>query len=176
MSIADRIDSSIIPKRDSDANDTPLETRVVHYTDSSGVVSGKRRKEVKMYNGTGAPIVKGTVLLVHYTGLPATSPQVVVTATNTPTREVVVAVESVATAAWGWFCMGGWVDAYVNGTTDVAIGDLLKITQATSAIGFIKDSSTTYSTGTIAVAGAVSTLDSDNITLVEFLGGKSIIA
>jgi hypothetical protein len=176
MGLLERVTEILIHKRDADAGDTPGATRLVSYTDSSGVQSGKYRREVRLYNGTGGAIVAGTVLLVHYTGAPSTSPQVKVTATNTPTREVVVAPYAVPTATWGWFCCGGWVDALVEGTTAVAAADLLKIVQATGANSFIKDSSTVYSTGTIAVAGAAQAAGGEVITLVELLGGKAIIA
>jgi hypothetical protein len=174
MSLVERLSQTLFHQRDLDAGDTPLAFRLVSYTDSTGKQSGKFRTEARLYNPGGA-IVAGTALLVNYTGDPSTSPQVVVTATNTPSREVVIAPYAVPATSWGWFCVGGWVDALVEGTTDVAKGDYLKIVQATSANGMIKDSSTVISTGTIAVAGAASTANSENITLVEFLGGKGII-
>ncbi len=175
MSLLERVSQTLIHRRDSDANDNPLDFRMVQYTDSSGNQSGKFNTQVKLYN-PGSAIVKGTVLMVNYTGVPSTSPQVIVTATNTPTREIVVAPAAIATLTWDWFVIGGWCDALIEGTTDVAIGDYLKIVQATSANGFIKDSSTVYSTGTIAVAGVVQTSNAEVLGLVELLGGRAAVA
>jgi hypothetical protein len=161
--------------RDTDANDTPLAKRVAHYIDSTGARTGKVGIEVRLYNATGGALTKNAVYMLNYSGNPATSPQVIACATSTPTRFLVVAKEAVATASWGWFCVAGWTDALVDGTTDVAVGDFLKLTSGTSATAFIKDG-TTITTSSHAIAGAASTADSANTTLIELFGEKAIVA
>lgn len=175
MSLMERLTPTMAHRADTDAGDSPLMFRMSEYMDSTGGVTGKYRTEVRLYNA-GSALVKGQVYLVDYKGTPGTSPRAITPATNTPTREVVVAVEAVPANSWGWFCLGGWVDAMVEGTTAVAIGDYLKVTTGTSTTAFIKDSSTTYSVGTAAVAGAAQGSAGNTLTLVELIGGKSIIA
>jgi hypothetical protein len=161
--------------RDTDANDTPGATRVAHYLDSTGARTGKWAREMRLYNATGGALTKNAVYMLNYTGVPSTSPQVIACATSTPTRQLVVAKEAVAIASWGWFAVAGWTDALVDGTTDVAISDFLKLTSGTSATAFIKDG-TTITTSSHAIAGAASTADSANTTLIELLGDRALVA
>jgi hypothetical protein len=175
MGLAARINQVLSKRRDSDANDTPLAYELRHYMASDGTQTGKVGQFVRLYNATGAPTVAKAVYMTNYSGNPATSPQVIACATSTPTRELVVAAEVVATASWGWFCFAGWCDALVDGTTDVATGDFLKLTSGTSTTAFIKDG-TTITAASHAIAGAASTADSANSTLIELFGDRATVA
>lgn len=170
-----RISQALTRARDSDANDTSLAFREQHYIDSSGNRTGKVAMWTRLYNNTGGVLTLNAVYMLNYSGNPATSPQVIAAATSTPTRMLVIAKEAVAIASWGWFAYAGWTDALVDGTTDVAIGDFLKLTSGTSATAFIKDG-TTITAASHAIAGAASTLDSANTTLIELLGEKATVA
>lgn len=172
--VARLLDETARP-RNPDALDTPLAKRVVEYVDSNGGKTGKLGFQARVYNPGGGALVKGQPYMIAYTGSPATSPGVIAPATSTPARQVVVAAEAIPAASWGWVYYAGWCDALVNGTTDVAVGDYLKITSGTSTTSFIKDGAT-YSVNSLACAGAASTADSDNTTLIELLGEKGIVA
>jgi hypothetical protein len=160
---------------DSDASDTPGITRIRHVLDSSGNRTGKWGKEMRVYNATGIVTVLNAIYMVNYTGVPSTNPQFIACATSTPTRELVVAKEVIPVASFGWVCIAGWTNALVDGTTDVAISDFLKLTSGTSATAFIKDG-TTITTSSHAIAGAASTLDSANTTLIYLMGDRALVA
>ncbi len=175
MGILSRMTQSLSRARDSDSGDTSLAYREVHYIDSSGNRTGKVGHYARVYNATGGVLTLNAVYMINYSGNPATSPQVIACATSTPTRELVIAKEAIAIASWGWVCFAGWTDALVDGTTDVAVGDFLKLTSGTSATAFIKDG-TTITAASHAIAGAASTADSANTTLIELLGDRATVA
>lgn len=129
--------------------------RIVEYYDPvTGLNTGEMRKERYLYNNTGAATVVGDVYMVTFSATLAQSPQVIVCATTTPLRNLVVAVEVVAAGAYGWFAVAGPVNASLEATTDIVAGNFLKLTAATSALAFIQDgSSETTSSHAIAVLG-----------------------
>ena len=107
---------------------------------------------VKLYNGTGAACVVGAPYIVTFDGDEETNPKVATVASLAVYQHVVVALEATAAAAWGWFAIQGTVAlTAVEGTTDVAKDDFLKIVTATSAVSMIKDAAT-RSTASFAIA------------------------
>ncbi|MCP4493200.1 MAG: hypothetical protein GY820_38750 [Gammaproteobacteria bacterium] len=79
------------------------------------------------YNNTGGQLKQGDVAYLTYGGTAgqeyiATYPA----AASSPTVYALIALEDIAYQAIGKFAMRGTVDAMVNGTTDVAIGDWLE--------------------------------------------------
>jgi hypothetical protein len=103
---------------------------------------GTGRWEIYLYNGTGGTLTQYGVYLVSDDGT-ANSPLVksITSAASGTFREVAVAINATNSGSGDWFyALGVIPNALVNGTTPVAIGDPLKISVATSAVAFIKDS------------------------------------
>lgn len=155
---------------DTAAGVVPGAERIVKYVDSSGNVSGYQ-KQVLLYNATGGACVAGAVYMVNYDGDEETNPSVIAEVAGTANREMVVATAATASTAWGWFVYAGYVDAMVEGTTDVAKDDYLKIVEATDADAFIKDG-TTLTADSFAIACAAQAANSAVLTKVFLLGGE----
>ena len=158
------------------SNDTPGQRKVVSYVTSAGVDTNEPQFWVRVYNGTGGTLTKYACYMINWTGVASTgNPQIIACTTSTPTREIVVATEAALTTAWTWVIHAGVCDALVDGTTDVAVSDFLKLTSGTSATAFIKDG-TSYTTSSHAIAMAASTLDSANQTKIYLIGGNHLVA
>ena len=67
------------------------------------------------------------------------------------------------------------MDALVEGTTDVAAGDFLKIAQATSTTGYLKDG-TSKTTSSHAIAHAAQTANSNVAAKVYLIGEPALVA
>lgn len=153
MSLADfGYHSGVIP-RCSVAADAPGSVRTVSYVDSNGAETGDVCKQIRLYNATGGALTANATYMVDFDGDEETNPKVIACAAVTVDVHVVVAAAATAAASWGWFTYAGYCDALVEGTTDVAKDDYLKIVAATSATSFIKDgTSRTADSGAIACA------------------------
>lgn len=159
------------PSRSTGCDDAPGATRLAYYTTSAGVETKEPQAQVRLINNSGGALVKNQVVLVEYTGLGTTNPGVITVAAKTPNYYAVVATEAVAASAFSWFVFQGYVDALVEGTTDVAAGDFLGLTAATSTTGFLKDSAS-KTTKSFAIAHAAQTTNS-NVAAKVFLIGEA---
>jgi hypothetical protein len=85
-------------------------------------------RECLVYNGTGGPLTKGAVYGVTMSGASQTTqnPRLQTVAINGGRHQtLVVALEATADATWARVCDWGYVEALVEGTTDVAADDAL---------------------------------------------------
>lgn len=162
--------SGIIP-RSNTALDSPGQIRLRSYVDSNGVETGDVCRQVRLYNATGGALVAGATYMVDFDGDEETNPKVIACAAVTVDVQVVIAQEATATASWGWFTYAGYCDALVEGTTDVAKDDYLKIVAGTSATSFIKDG-TARTSDSGAIATAAQTANSSVLTKVFLLGDR----
>src|SRR5437868_6342746 len=96
--------------------------RRAYVNSTTNLVEGSRL-EVKLYNALGAATAVGKVYMIAQDGDEETQPSVIALAADTANRDVVVAVEVVAIAGYGWFAYEGDVDACYHGTTDIAKDD-----------------------------------------------------
>lgn len=105
-----------------------------------------------LYNATGAAVVAGRAYKRSYSGVATTQPSAVAIVTLASVyQKVCVALEATASAAWGYFAVEGYVDAFVNGdATDVTAGDFLTVNDATDDDAFI-DNTTTRTVNSMAI-------------------------
>ena len=132
------IDGHLGFQRDSLSLDFPGGTRVMR--DSNGLY----RKEIRLYNAYASAIPVGHPCLIRFDGDEETNPFVVSGASASGTAVVeryCTPVVAVAATSWGWFCFEGYCEALVEGTSDVAKDDFLKLAIATTS-GLIKDTGT----------------------------------
>jgi hypothetical protein len=110
-------------------NDTPGQIRYQSYITSAGVETNEPQVLVRLYNSlaAAASTVKGGAYQVIYTGA-GLNPGILLPAAVTANVNIVIAPAIYLTATWGWYVWAGYVDALVEGATDVAIGDFLKVT------------------------------------------------
>lgn len=158
-----------IQGRSTACDDSPGATKLGSYVTSAGVETKEPQALVRLINNSGGALVKNQVVLVEYTGLGTTNPGVITVAAKTPNYFAVVATEAVAASAFSWFVFQGYVDALVEGTTDVAVGDFLKLVAGTSSTGFIKDG-TAKTTKSFAIAHAAQATDSAVAAKVYLFG------
>lgn len=172
----------IAPPRSVGAGTSPGQSRLVEYVDpATGLGTGDTRIEMWLFNNAGIPTVRGDAYQAMFVSTVAKNPQVIVCATTTPLRNVVVAVGVVADQTFGWFAVSGWVDASLEATTDIAAADFLKMTTGTSALAMIR-LGTAELDAACAIAVAAITTDGVNrpsVTVpnkVYLLGRPSTIA
>lgn len=135
-----------------------------------------------LYNGSGGAHARGTVHKVVYDGDEETNPKVVA-CTNTANlyQEVAVAYEaagggsSIADATFGWYVVQGYVEAFVEGTTDVAKDDFLQVAVGTDADAFIGNTSA-RTTGSFGIACEAQAANSAVLTDIYLFGERAIIA
>lgn len=143
-------------------NHVPGHVRWVTYADSNGKPQGQT-KICKLYNGRGSACLQGGVYRIVFDSTAATPMRVATITAQTVNQRYAVALNATADAAWDWFAIEGDVNALVDGdTTDVAVGDTLKVVAATNADAFIQDTSVSTttavpSTDTIAIAREANT-------------------
>ena len=128
-----------------------------------------------LYNGSGGEIAKGQVCLVDF------AKDDLKEAKATPLSAAIafpvllaVATEVVADTKYGVFQTFGEVDALVEGTTDVAAGNFLKVDVSVSTTGFIKDG-TSRSAASGAIAKAAQADNSEVLTSVFLLGQQCTV-
>ena len=184
MAISDfpTLTGQLIPPRGTASADSAGAVRVVEYTDPiTGLPTGDLRREMRMFNNTGAATVIGDVYQATFSGDAAKNPTVIVCATATPTKNVAVAVEVIADQAFGWFAICGWVNASLEATGNITALHFLKLTSGTSALAFIEDGAA-ETTSSHAIAVLAITTDGVNrpsVTVpnkVFLLGHRAIIA
>jgi hypothetical protein len=141
---------------------------------------GTWRKEIKVFNDTGGALVVGDCY--HLTvagGLEAETPKVIAwtDAGNDNFRDLVVATEAIADQAYGWVCFAGTVDAHVEGTTDVAVGDFLMLdtNSAAGVTALITSGGAVETNSTVAVAQEAQATAGVATKAQVFLLGKSKI-
>lgn len=134
-------------------------------------------QKIKFYNNnTGGTTTVGQTYLVKTVGVANFSPQIVtassaisgLASTDSVQIRVAVALEAVAASGWVKCAIEGYVDALVDGTTDVAIGDFLKFAPATKTTP-IKDGAA-ETLKSFAVACEASTANSANMTRIKMTG------
>jgi hypothetical protein len=145
------------------------------YTNSDNTLGRKRW----LYNGTGAATVAGKFYTILEDGDEETGPKVIAAdAVATVQRECCVAEAAVASGAFGWFFIEGWCSAYVEGTTDVAKDDYLKIAVGAgptdAAFAAIKDG-TSETQASVAISSAAQATNSGVLTRVRLLGKRAVI-
>lgn len=135
---------------------------------------GTLRHEVRLYNATGGALTSGGFYMVDYGGTTPTAPnpRVVTPATTAIMREFVVALSALADVSYGWFAYAGYVDALVEGTTDVTAGDYLKLVNAQLYV--VKDA-TTISAASMARALAGQTANSAVAARIFLFGSRCTI-
>ncbi len=145
-------------------------------------VDGTGYWAIYAFNNDAAAVAVGKVYELQYGGTTGKNPQVkkFVDGTTTIYRVGVIATDTTADQAWGWFAIQGEVPfALVDGNTDVAAGDCLKIdtNDANGGVSImVKDTGawTSLTNQTIAVALAASTANSANTTRVYLLGKEAL--
>lgn len=130
----------------------------------------------RVYNGTGGALTANRPYMLTFSGASTTAPNPRVTAlaaaAGVPTQ-VVIAHEAIADASWGWVCFQGYHDCGIEGTTDVAAGDFLKIDAAVSTTGLIKDA-TSRSSASCAIACEAQASNSVVDKRVFLIGGAAL--
>jgi hypothetical protein len=154
--------------RDTIGSNTPGKMSYSEYVSSAGVNTGEPQYRKRVFNNTGGALVTGAVYMVAY-GAAGKNPQIIACAAVTANCYVCVATEAAADQTWTDVVMEGVVDAMVEGTTDVAAADFLKIVAATDADAFIKDG-TTKTTDSFAIALAAQAANSAVLTKVWLTG------
>lgn len=161
--------NSHVPQRDTLSTDSPCTTRIVR-----DATTGLPRREVRLYNAVGSALVAGRPYVVRYDGDEETNPNVITPVSGTlQVDRVVIAMEAVATTSWGWFCIEGYCNALVEGTTDVAKDDFLKIKVGTTAVGVIKDG-TALTDRSVGISTAAQAADAVVSTLIFLIGERVI--
>ncbi len=107
------------------------------------------KQYVSLYNGTGGALVLGDIFIVEADETAGQELQAVAVVTTTFDIMTAVASGTVADGAIAWFQTGGFAEASVEGTTDVAAGDFLKVSNGED--DFKKDA-TSRSTVSAAIA------------------------
>lgn len=142
---------------------------------TTGAVEGDRL-EIKLYNGRGSATVAGGVYRVIFDGDEETNPAVATATAQTVDQWYVVSIRAVADATWDWYAIEGYVDALVEGTTDVAKDDTLKVVVGTAANAFVQDTASgVISSDTIAIACAAQAANSSVLTKVYLYGREADI-
>jgi hypothetical protein len=137
--------------------------------------NGRASKEIYLRNLSGAAGIIGQPYLYQQRGV-AGSGQVVidVAAVATVNREIVFATDTTPVNTFGWYAFWGVATVLVDGTTDVAAGDWLKLAVGTHAT-LMLDSTSARSNSSLAVARAASTANSANLTEVFLLGDRAVV-
>ena len=159
---------SFATPRSSGAADCPGAIRTM------GDASGNYGKQIRLYKPSGAALTVSQVLRVSYVGTsPGVLPAIAAVASGTATFDrLVVAVNATVSGTFDWFWIEGFCPILVEGTTDVAAGDFLKSVAGTSTTALIKDSSTTRSANSFAVAMAAQTANSEVAVLCYLIGDQ----
>lgn len=115
----------------------------------------------------------GQVRVISHTGVVTTNPSAIAPATLAVYQYVGVATKTTTAAGWQWYQIKGDVNALVEGTTDVAVGDYLEVLN--TELSFKKDA-TARSTNSVAIAQAAQATNSAVLTPVYLLGDRVIVA
>ena len=126
-----------------------------------------------VYNGTGSAMALGDVAVLTFGYASGSYMKATTPATSSVYQYVVVALEAIASTAIGRVQIIGECEAYVEGTTDVAAGDFLEVTNTKNE--FYKDGSS-RSTNSAAIAVDAQATNSNVLSTVFLLGERVIIA
>lgn len=125
------------------------------HVDTEGY-EGLWQKQIRVFNDTGGALVVGDCYHLTASGLPEENPKVLdfTDAGNDNYRMLVVAVEAIADQSYGWVAFAGYVDAHVEGTTDVAVGDYLFLdtNSGGGVTALITSGGTVETNSTVAIA------------------------
>jgi len=159
-----------IPGRSILAEDSPgfvLHRTYVESYDPTLTTFGRQTQEpqqlMRVWNDAGRALVVGEPLALTYDGDEEELYKVIVPAAIALPEEQwpAIAVYAAADQTWTWVCIGGAVDALVDGTTDVTKDDYLKFAAAGTA-HLIKD-------------GTTRTLDSVGIATLTYTTAAAIL-
>lgn len=140
-----------------------------------GVAGGiyKQGNQAFIYAYVPASSLAGQPLVLSFTGVPTTNPSAVAPATSAIYQLVVFPTAAQgSTAGFQWCQFRGDASVLVDGTTDVAISDFLKV--ANAGVALIKDA-TSKGTTSIAIAQAARTTNSAGLLAVYLLGERVTI-
>lgn len=131
------------------------------------------REEVKLYNGTSGTLSQYGVYEVFFGGTAATAPNPRVQAIGAGVanrgRIFCVATQATVDATWDWFVTRGNCTCLVEGTTDVAAGDILK--PVASQVYLVQDHATVPTVSGMARAHAAQAANSAVASAI-YLGGN----
>lgn len=149
----------------------PIET--IDGTGSQGARRMQGRNEF-LYAYVPASALRGEIYVVTYDGDEETNPKLVTAATLAVYQEYAVILADQGTiAGFAWVQTKGHTYALVEGTTDVAKDDFLKVT---NTLKYCVKDATTRSTGSFAISCAAQTANSSVLTEVELIGGTQLTA
>lgn len=138
-------------------------------------LDGTAMSQVRLYNATGGALTAGGWYMISWGGSTATAPnpRVIAVATTTLLREFVVAMTALADVSYGWFAYQGYVDALVDGTSDVTAGHFVECVNTTSAV--VTDGAT-MTANSIAVCLPGQTANTPTSTRCFLLGIPALVA
>lgn len=127
------------------------------------------------YNATGGALVAGSCYVLSYDGDEEQNPKVIVAAAvATSQRHLCVATAATADATIDWVVVEGYYSVNVDGTTDIAKDDFLKLAPATDADALIKDGAL-ETISSVAIAREAFTTDANARKLVYIIGARKVI-
>lgn len=126
----------------------------------------------RFLNATGAATVVGRPY--RRTNAQTNNPQISALAELTGVyQDIVVAVEAVPAGGWCLCAVYGEVDAAVDGTTDVAQGDLLRPHPSSSTVALVREATANVKTAaTVATARAAQAANSPVVVRVHLHGDR----
>ena len=126
-----------------------------------------------VYNGTGSAMAAGDVAVLTFGYAKGSYLQATTPATSSVYQYIVVALEAIASTAIGRVQVFGECEAFVEGTSAVAAGDFLEVTNAKNE--FYKDGSS-RSVNSPAIAVDAQATAGNVLSTVFLLGDRVIIA
>lgn len=149
-----------------------LQTRVITPPDNPNAF----RVEAYLYNAGSALTLYG-LYEIFAGGTAATAPnprvQAIGGSVGNRQRLFCVATAAAAAAAWDWFVIQGNCTCLVEGTTDVAAGDILK--PVASQIYLVQDHATVATVSGIAIAHAAQAANSAVASAIFLIGNPASI-
>jgi len=166
------IDKALVTQRDQFSLDWPYKS------ETKRDVSGCAYRTLRVYNGTGGALTQYAMYTLSFDGDEETNPKLIANVSGASTGLYyayrVVATEAAAAAAYTDVVVWGWYTCLVEGTTDVAKDDFLKIDTSVSTTAPIKDG-TTKTTGSVAIAAEAQATNSAVAARVFLLGERAVI-
>lgn len=170
------IDKALVTQRDAFTLDWPYKSETKALLP---LTSGLAYRTLRVYNGTGGALTQYGCYNLSFDGDEETNPKLITNVSGATTGLYyayrVVALEAAASATWTDVVVWGYCQMLVEGTTDVAKDDFLKIDTSVSASAPIKDSSTVRSTGSVAIATEAQAANSAVAIRVFLLGERAVV-
>ena len=153
-------------------NDAPGYCRKKWFT-PSGYTNQVWQDQVRAINKTGGTLVVGGLYILSESNTAGEEWQIVTAAAlaSVP-RTICVATTATLNNAFGDVVIRGHASALVEGTTDVAAADRLKLAPGTFADAFIKDSAETVSSAGKSCAAQT---DNSKVLTLVILHGKDVV-